>query len=77
MINGFVDSFIEPFGGKVNRGPIFGNDGAFANGVTAGKWLGLRAQVALFVAGVVGLAVTLPALATAGGDSAHLQEWEC
>ena len=67
VINGFVDSFIEPFGGKVNRGPIFGNDGAFANGVTAGKWLGLGAQVALFVAGVVGLAVTLPALATAGG----------
>ena len=68
VINGFVDSLIKPF--RVNRGPIYGNDGAFANGVTVGKWLALRAQAALFVAGVVGLAAPRGTRAAGGAATA-------
>ena len=70
FINGFGDSFIKPWGGRMNGGPINGNEGAFSSGDTVGKWTGFVAQAALFVAGVVGLAFTVPALVAAGGGVA-------
>jgi hypothetical protein len=68
-VDGGIDALVSPFGVRpLSRGPLYGNDQAFANGRTVGQGAVLTAGIVVFVSGTMGLgAAALPAI---GGGAA-------